>query len=233
MKCLFVGGSWAEKGFTEANWNQHIALPNDKNLASYWPIEATTIVCGGKGNLEILNKILELNVDPTLPIIWIWTEPGRDYGRITGKDEFDWMRSENIFAIRQELSEFILKEIKNKLPNPIGLIGGCTDVIIDLAENLNFTVLHDSWQRWIAETLGRTNYFTFGWCAADIGWRMDYNNVKPSKAAVFAWDDLVKEWCMWEDLGYFCHEHPTPLANEQFAKYLEPKLIKWLQNVKK
>ena len=46
-------------------------------------------------------------------------------------------------------------------------------------------------------------------------------------------EKLIKEWCMWEDLGYMCHEHPTPLANKLFAEYLKPSVVDWLNRVKK
>lgn len=233
MKFLFVGDSWATKGFTEDNYRHQGYNHDDMNLADYWNLPHKKIYKGGSGNLEILDIVLRQNSDSSIPIIWVYTEPGRDYKLITGNEEFEWMRSEDIFSIRQELDKIILTTMRLKLDNPVGLIGGLSDVTIDLAKSLGFTVLHDSWQRWISDRLGRTEHFKFGWGASDIGWRMDYNNVKPSKAAVFAWDDLIKEWCMWEELGYFCHEHPTPMSNEQFANYLKPAVIKWLEDIKK
>ena len=233
MKFLFVGDSWATKGYTVSNYDKQEFSDGDMNLADYWEISYKKIFTPGKGNLDILDTILHDKVDATTPIIWVYTEPGRDYGLITGDEEFGWIRSEDIFNIRQELDKTILTTIRTKLDNPIALIGGLSDITVDVAQSLGFTILHDSWQRWISEKLGRTDHFKYGWGASDIGWRMNYNNVKPSKAAVFAWDDLIKEWCMWEDLGYFCHEHPTPLANEQFANYLKPAVVKWLEDIKK
>ena len=37
------------------------------------------------------------------------------------------------------------------------------------------------------------------------------------------------------DLGYFCHEHPSVRANQEFAKYLKEQVYTWLgeHNVKK
>ena len=106
-----------------------------------------------------------------------------------------------------------------------------SDIDVAVAESHNFTVLHPSWQAWIAAKLN-SEWFSFGWGASDIGWRLHYNNVTPSKTATFAWDEQIKEWCWWEDQGYFCHEHPTPLANAEFAAHLLPTVESWMQSLK-
>ena len=208
-------------------------MPGDVRMADHWGIKYKHVLTPGKGNLACLEQIKLQRVPNDIPIVWVYTEPGRDYGRVTGNPEFDWIKSEDIFSIRKQLDAEILATIRKNLKNPIGLIGGLADINIELAESLGFHIIHPSWQQWIAQTLDRTKYFKFGWGACDIGWRMDYNNVKPSKTAVFAWDELIKEWCMWAELGYFCHEHPTPRANLEFANYLKKDVIKWINNVKK
>lgn len=232
MTYIFAGDSWAVKAYTNENYmSDPIDLMEGNNrLADHWGLPYDIALAQGKGNLDILEKILELKIDKTTPVIWVYTEPGRDYGRITGRDEFEWLTSENIFKIRQELHVKILKTIKEKLSNPIALIGGLSDVDTTVARELGFTVLHPSWQQWIAEKLSSTN-FEHGWGASDVGWRADYNDVKPSKTAIFAWDEQIKEWCWWEENGYFCHEHPTPKANKEYAEYLKPKVTEWLSSL--
>ena len=229
MTYVFAGDSWALKGFTEENhaYGNNDPMEGDIRLADHWEIPYVHCLAPGRGNLSILDRFLTMNIDPTVPIIWVYTEPGRDYGRISGKKEFDWIKSEDIFNIRTELDAIILKTIREQIKNPIGLIGGLSDINVALAESLKFKIIHPSWQRWIAEKL-ESRWFQFGWGACDVGWRADYNNVLPSKAAVFAWDEQIKEWCWWEEHGYFCHEHPTPLANLEFAKHLQPIVEKWI-----
>jgi hypothetical protein len=226
---VFAGDSWALKGFTEENYayGNNDPMPGDVRLADHWKLPYVHCLTPGCGNLSTLDRFLGMNIDPSVPVIWVYTEPGRDYGKITGKEEFGWMQSEDIFSIRAELDAIILKTIRGRIKNPIGLIGGLSDINVNLAESLGFTVIHPSWQQWIAKKL-ESDWFNFGWGASDIGWRMHYNNVIPSKAATFAWDELIKEWCWWADCGYFCHEHPTPLANKEFAKYLQPTVEKWI-----
>ena len=226
MKIIFAGDSWAVKGYTPENYNLHELLKSDIRLADFWELEYEGYTTPGKGNLDLLDIIQKTNIDPTIPIIWVYTEPGRDYGLITNQSEFNWIADENIFSIRQELDRVILTKIKSTLKNPIALIGGLSDINTTLAEELGFTVLHSSWQRWIAEKL-KSQWFKFGWGASDIGWRANYNNVTPSRAATFAWDEQIKEWCWWEDNGYFCHEHPTPLANQEFAEFIKEDVLVW------
>lgn len=231
---MFAGDSWAIRAFTEQNYNRlgNTCYPGDVRLADYWDIDYDFCFAGGQGNLVVLDKLITKEISPDVPIVWVYTEPGRDYGRITKKPEFEWITKEDIFNIRQELDVIILKEIRKQLPNPIGLIGGLSDVNTEVAESLGLTVLYSSWQRWIAETLNRTKHFEFGWGAADIGWRMHSHDILPGRAATFAYDKLIKEWCMWEELGYMCHEHPTPRANQEFAEYLKKTIIEWYNEQK-
>lgn len=231
MTYIFAGDSWALKGFTEENYSlgNRDPLPGDTRLADHWGIDYKLCLTPGQGNLACLNKLKKMNVDTSVPIVWVFTEPGRDYNIITGNAEFGWMESEEIFEIRKDLTKETYARLKNEVANPIGLIGGLSDIDTELAESHGFFVLHPSWQKWIAETLN-SQWFQFGWGACDIGWRSHYNNVTPSKAATFAWDEQIKEWCWWEEHGYFCHEHPTPKANKEFAEYLQPKVELWLKN---
>lgn len=228
-KIVFAGDSWALKGFTQENYAYGNSDPmaGDVRLADHWGIPYVHCLTPGHGNLSVLDRFLTMKVDPTVPIIWVYTEPGRDYHKITGKEEFDWIKSEDIFNIRTKLDATILKTMRTRIKNPIGLIGGLSDINIVLAESLGIDVIHPSWQRWISEKL-KSQWFKFGWGACDIGWRMHSNNVVPSKTATFAWDEQIKEWCWWEENGYFCHEHPSPRANEEFAKYLQPTVEKWI-----
>lgn len=227
---VFAGDSWAVKGHTEQNYNRHhdIAVPGDVRLADFWPWKYDYCFARGKGNLTCMERLKQKNIPSDVPIIWIFTEPGRDYHIITGRSEFEWMESEQIFEIRKMLEKEIFERIHNELKNPIGFIGGLSDINIDLSMYPNFTVLHPSWQKWIATRLN-SKWFKFGWGACDIGWRANYDNVKPGKQATFAWDEQIKEWCWWEEQGYFCHEHPTILANQEFAEYLHPTVQQWLE----
>jgi len=230
MEIIFAGDSWAIKGFTDQNYHygNDDPMPDDQRMADHWVWPYQGYYRPGRGNLALMDHLIKHKIDPATPLIWIYTEPGRDYARVTGRPEFEWIESEDIFEIRKILDRQILTTIRNTLTNPIALIGGLSDVDANLAVSLGFYVLHDSWQRWIAQSL-QSQWFQFGWGASDVGWRANYNDVTPSKAATFAWNEQIKEWCWWQDQGYFCHEHPTPKANSEFAEHLFPKVKQWLE----
>lgn len=230
MNIIFAGDSWALKGFTFENFDKgnDTPLPGDERMADHWPWSYLLCIAPGQGNLTIMDRIIQAN-RPELPVIWIWTEPGRDQMRVTGKDPFAWMKSEDIWQVRHSLADITMGMIRRSLPNPIGLIGGLSDIEIDLAQKHGFDVIHPSWQKWIANKL-HSKWFTFGWGASDIGWRSVYHDVTPSKTATFAWDEQIKEWCWWQDQGYFCHEHPSPRANLEFAQCLLPNITEWIDS---
>jgi len=231
MKILFVGDSWAAKGYTNDNYDKlpYEFLPTDTRLADFWSIEYDCCFGVGRGNLHILDQIVELQLPPDMPIVWVYTEPGRDYGRILQRPELEWLTKEDYFEIRPTLNKITLNKIRTTLKNPIALIGGLSDVDTDAANCEGIDVLHPSWQKWIATKLN-SQWFTVGWGASDVGWRLHKDNVTPSRSLTFAWDELIHEWCWWEEKGYFCHEHPTPLANREFAELLKPKLMEWLSH---
>lgn len=231
IELIFAGDSWALKGFTNENYNigNDQPLPGDIRLADHWPWTYQHCLTPGKGNLVCLDRLIRSNVPKHIPIIWVYTEPGRDYGRIQNAPPHEWIEREDIFELRAILDHAIMTEIRSRIDNPVAFIGGLSDVDPVLAQALGFHVLCPSWQRWIAEKLN-SRWFEFGWGACDVGWRMYSDKIVPSKVATFAWDEQIKEWCWWEDQGYFCHEHPTPRANQEFAEYLKPKVEAWLKN---
>jgi hypothetical protein len=232
MKYVFAGDSWALKGFTPENYNlgNNQPLPGDVRLADHWPWEYRHCLTPGQGNLTCLDRLLSMKIPNNVPVIWIWTEPGRDYGRIYNAPPHEWIEREDIFSVREQLSYVILTEIRNKINNPVAFIGGLSDIDPLLAKKFEFDTLCDSWQKWIALQL-KSQWFKRGWGASDVGWRMHSNNITPGHTATFAWDEQIKEWCWWEEQGYFCHEHPSPLANKKFAEYLQPQVEQWLTNL--
>jgi hypothetical protein len=226
VKYIFAGDSWATKAYSFENKNLKMLLDTDRRLADYWNISYSHRYSLGLSNLEVMDQIVRLN-DTTTPIIWVYTEPCRDFARITGQNNFQWMTVENIFDVRKEINQKVLIIMRQTLSNPIALIGGLSDVDKEFAVSIGFDVLHSSWQSWIAQKLDST-HFKFGWGASDIGWRKDHNSVRPSKTATFAWDEQIKEWCWWEQQGYFCAEHPTLRANQEFAEFLKADVETWI-----
>lgn len=230
MKLFFIGDSWASKGFTEHNHNIYEPRTDDVKLPDFWSLPYKNHSLGGKGNLICLDYLLDQKLPATLPIIWVYTEPGRDYARITGNtDNNGWLLKEDYFTIRPELDEYIFKEIRNRLPNPIALIGGLSDVDVNLANSFGFHVLHSSWQKWIAEQI---NYkLDQGWGAPDLLWRMHNEISRPAKALTFKCINWMKFYKEAELNNYMYMYHPTLRANQEFGEYLLPKINSWIENI--
>lgn len=234
-KFIMAGDSWADKAYTEQNFDKNTPQPEDFGLANCWTWAHDRCITPGLGNLDLLDQLVALNLDPAVPIVWVWTEPGRDYARITGDtDPHGWMRRNDYFAsLRRDLEFETIDRIVQQLPNnPIGFIGGLSDFPQGEFDGDNLIVLHPSWQQWIAEQ-NNSKWFSIGWGASDVGWRHHEQGVKPAPAVLFAWDEQIKEWCWWQDQGWFCHEHPTPTAVTQFAQHLEPQMTQWLDRLER
>lgn len=228
MPYILAGDSWAWKAFTEENYTLQQLTLTDKCLGDYLGKPFHHCITPGHGNLDILDIIVSSKLDPAQPILWVYTEPGRDYGQLVQKSEFGWLQDEDYFTnTLPELHRLTVEHIANTISNPIAFVGGLSDFpTVDIPPHWH--VLCHSWQGWIAKHLN-SQWFKHGWGASDVGWRMFSNSIIPCKSIVFAWDEQIKEWCWWQDQGYFCHEHPTHLANQLFAKHIQHDFNQWFK----
>jgi hypothetical protein len=178
-----------------------------------------------------MDYLISKQLPPDLPIVWVYTEPGRDYARIHNTtDLHGWLMREDYFKIRPGLEQQILLRIKNHIPNPIALIGGLSDVDTELAESLGYTVIHPSWQQWTADQIGQP--LTCGWGAPDLLWRMHADNVQqPSKALTYECVDWLKFYKAAEKQDYMFMYHPTLKSNREFGEYLRPQITKWIADL--
>ena len=78
-KFIFAGDSWALKGFTEQNYHygNNDPMPGDVRLADHWDMEYVYALAPGKGNLSVMDKIISTKLETTVPVIWVYTEPGK------------------------------------------------------------------------------------------------------------------------------------------------------------
>ena len=225
MTYIFTGDSWAMKAFTNENYNTGWYEESDFRLSDVWQVPYQGVYAPGHGNLEAMRRVQRLDSDR--PIIWVWTEVGRDYGEVYDRPPYEWMQRDDFFRIRADLTDRVMATIRRNIKNPIALIGGLGDFDPVMAYAHGFHVLHPSWQRFMSEKL-QSRYFQMGWGAGDIGWRQDYNDITPGRVATFAWDEQIKEWSWWEQEGYMCHEHPTPLSCREFGAHIKDRILTWL-----
>jgi hypothetical protein len=228
MQYFFIGDSWASKAFNEHNHEEREPNADDVRLSDLWSLDYNYKSLGGKGNLDCMDHVISMNLPPELPIVWIYTEPGRDYARVyNDQNPHGWLTRDDYFDIRPKLEKQILIKIKNHIPNPIALIGGLSDVDVDLADSLGYTVIHPSWQQWIATQIGVE--LKQGWGAPDLLWRMHTDNVaQPSKTSTYECLDWLKFYKSAESADYMFMYHPTLRANREFGEYLRPQITEWI-----
>ena len=236
-KICVVGDSWAIMGYTEENYdtNYDSPLADDVRFTDGMNIQVTDCCKGGKGNLDIMRRCIK-KVHPQLPLVWVFTEPGRDYGYFFGDEkQFDWISNYESFKRRNDIALQSLEIIQDTLPNPIAFIGGLADIPLSFQPKKNNIVLERSWQKFIFDSLGEwPNFepiFNFGWGASDVGWRYHHNDVKPCPEVLKLWEEQILIWCRWGEKGMMCHEHPTPLAHKKLGEGIEARIKQWLKKV--
>jgi len=227
VEFYFVGDSWADRAFTEQNKDSREASANDVRLPDFWGMSYATGNNSGKGNLEILDWIVQQNIDSAVPIIWLYTEPLRDYHRITGEDHLKWMQDDQIFEKRPSLSEQILRTIKETIPNPVAFIGGLSDIDPELTNRFGYATLYASWQQWMSQKIN-SNGFKFGWGSPDVRWRMESHKAVPGKTVTVECMDSLDNFHAWRDSGYIISYHPTMQCHEQFAMDIKQEAIQWI-----
>ena len=68
-KYVFVGDSWALRGFTNDNFMHNAQImPDDVRLADYIGLPYQHCIAGGQSNLFLLNKLIEMNLPVDQPI---------------------------------------------------------------------------------------------------------------------------------------------------------------------
>lgn len=227
VEFYFVGDSWANRAFTEQNKDTRQPLDSDVRLPDFWGLSYATGDNSGKSNLEILDWVVQQKIDPDMPIVWLYTEPLRDYHRITGKEHLAWMQDDQIFSYRSYLSGQILQTIKNSIANPCAFIGGLSDIDPSLTNQFGYATLHASWQRWMSLKINATN-FKFGWGAPDVRWRMESHKAVPGKTVTLQCMESLDHFNAWRDAGYVISYHPTLKCHQQFAEEIKQEAIQWI-----
>lgn len=241
-KFLYVGPSWAANSFDRGDKYHKYST----NLAKEWGFQYESIARDGASNSGLINEILyskqEYVYNNFSKIIWVYCEPLRnitDWHTFTNQhpsksngDKIAEMilKSDDIFALRKEIAHRELKTI-SKLKIPIGFIGSHSDLPLDiLSKYPNMHVIHESWQKWLAEHINYDKEITIGWGAEQVQKIISWygNKIDPSKHVIFETYKHLKFWGMLVKKDLFWHAHPNRKAHELFAKFLYPKIEEFL-----
>ena len=224
MKPIYIGPSWAVRSFNTPDDTDTEITSIDRELE----LDSINLAKSGHSNRMLLQRLqsyLEKNPQAKgSPIIWFYSEPFTDAWWYENCSPEILVQSNNWTDIRSSTNNKILKEIAN-LDHPIALIGAHSD-IVDCYHS-NITVLHPSWQKFLAGTCNVK--LDLGW-GAEVAHRIIISNlyIKPSHDIVDVITDTFKSWHKLEMNHLFQICHPNILGNQLFAKEIKDPLFNWL-----
>ena len=231
-KILYVGPSWANRSFDTPEGDES----EYTNLAQELNISVDNFSKSALTNLAIINHIIPKNYKELYQgIIWVYSEPigdlsslhryTTDLNYITPKT---FIESEDFWEMRKETNRYILKEM-SKINCPIGLIGAHSD--IENCNHSNITVIHPSWQKFLAQYTSVT--LEDGW-GAEVAHRYimtEYKDITPSHNIVNKISDTFAAWHKMELHRVFNWCHPNKKGNELFAKEIKSSVQSFINNL--
>ena len=229
-KLLYVGSSWAVRSFDRPYENPPkpgaVAGRDYTNLAYELGLEVVDLSQFSISNLSCFNLVREYGDDYD-GVVWVYCEPIKDltYNHYSTMEEF--LTSDNFWALRSHTNSLVLKRL-SELGCPVALIGGASDV--ENANYDNLTVIHPSWQKFLAERADVD--LEHGWSADVAHYEMiQYPDLKPSMGLVDLMSSTFESWKKLEDHKLFNRAHPNTIGTQLFATHIKPSLNNWIDNL--
>lgn len=219
-KILYVGSSCAHRSYDTAEGSESDYTSMLKELE----LTAVDLSQPGLSNIECLDRINQYK-DHYDAILWFYCEVIYD---CLHENKQNLIESENFWALRNDLNQKILHMI-NRLGCPVGLIGGHSDVVD--CNQTNITVIHPSWQKFLANQVGVD--LEHGW-GAEIAHRYamyEFKKSKPSKAMIDLTSDTLRAWTQMEMSGVWFGVHPNKNGNELYAKEIKNNVESFINNL--
>ena len=230
-KILYLGPSWAARSFDTPEGSES----DYTNLSIELNIDVDNRAKLGLSNLSIINQIPSNYEELYKGIIWVYAEP---IGDLTNLKQYtsnlnsitptSFIESENFWEMRKDINKYILNEMSN-INCPIGLIGGHSDV--EDCTHSNITVIHPSWQKFLADTMNVK--LDHGW-GAEVAHRYiltENKDVTPSYNLIDKVSDTFSAWHKLELHRVFNWCHPNRKGNELFAKEIKNSIQSFINNL--
>jgi len=229
-KLLYVGSSWAVRSFDRPYENPpgpaDVAGRDYVNLASELGLDVVNLSKFNYTNTSCYDAITRYT-EPYDAVVWVYCDPFKDLATDQDHARQEFFESDNFWDIRNNINDYTMKLISS-LDCPVALIGGPSDVAN--ANYSNLTVIHPSWQRFLAEHCDVE--LTVGWDAdaahAEI---KRLTKIKPSRRLVELITDTLDAWKKLEQKNVFSYVHPNSLGTKLFASHIKPGLNTWLDNL--
>ena len=220
-KILYVGPSWAVRSFENV---EELDPTGGTNLAKELGLDVVSLAKFGLSNMECLDCVnaYQASFDG---ILWVYSEPILD---VLYEDKKNLIESNDFWSQRADMNRFILDHI-NQLGCPVGMIGAHSDITD--CDFPNITVIHPSWQKFLADQVGVV--LEYGW-GAEIAHRYamyEFKNSCPSKDMIFKTSNTLCSWNQLELSGVFVGVHPNKNGNELFAKEIKSNVQSFINNL--
>jgi len=220
---LYVGPSWAHRSY-DTSMGVESAYTN---LYRELKLDVVDLSKPGTSNWYFLNKFDQNSTDHYKEdysgIIWVYPEPMLDIIDIKSSIE-----SEDFWEIRSEHNRQQLQEINN-IGVPVAIIGAHSDIVD--CDYSNITVIHPSWQKFLAEYSNTTLEHGWGCEVAHRHILEESLDIKPSQNVVDHVSDTWAVWCKLDLNRVFCWCHPNRLGTELFANEIKSNLFAWKNNL--
>jgi hypothetical protein len=221
-KILYVGSSWASRSFDTPDGSEK----DYTNLASELNLPVVNLSKLGISNMEILDIIKNYKKEYDA-VIWVFTEPLTDPTWDATKMK-DFFESENFWEMRLELMQNSFKYIAS-IGCPVALISGSSDIIN--CNHDNITVIHTSWQKFLAKSVNVDLQHGWGVDTAHRMLMMDAQDIVPSMAVLDLVSDTFKSWHQLELKRVFNWCHPNKNGNKLFATEIAQSLNAWIDKI--
>jgi hypothetical protein len=219
---LYIGPSWAARSYDTVEGSES----EFTNLIKELELDVDVIDLSKRGltNNDCLMRINKINT-PFKGIIWVYCEPIEE---VSHNLKQSLIESNNFWAIREKINQRIMSSI-NALNCPVALIGAHSDV--GIKDYKNITVIHPSWQKFLANEVGVE--LNHGW-GAEIAHRIamyEFPKSRPSREFIDYTSDTLRAWNQMEMLGVFRGVHPNRKGNEIFAKEIKSNIQSFINNL--
>jgi hypothetical protein len=219
-KILYVGPSWAFRSYDTVEGSES----DYTNLLKELELSAVNLSKPGLSNMECLDLVnqYEGHYDA---ILWVYCEVITDCLHTLKQNLIE---SENFWELRNEMNQKTLNMI-NQLNCPVGLIGAHSDITD--CNHKNITVIHPSWQKFLANQVDVD--LKHGW-GAEVAHRyamFEFKKSKPSKAMIDFTSGTLQAWTQMELSGVWRGVHPNKNGNELFAKEIKNNVQSFINNL--
>jgi hypothetical protein len=245
MHTLYLGASWAEQSYESVNGRND---PVKTNLARELELVNYTSLAAQRGNssltqVEFAQEFMHQHPElAPFRIVFVTANTLDDGHNIFNISRVDFARkfltTEDPIGLTQHLEELFYQKL-NALNVPVALIGASIDVTCKNHDNI--TVIHPSWQNFLAQKCNCNIPSFYGWNAGiadrwlhgvtipDVGppERFELGS-SVSPVLINELKNIKSYWKIMRKHKLLVGGHPNILGNQLFAQEIKQSVNNWI-----